>query len=312
MRAGGGRPTRPTEEDGRSPARHTRRVRHLSDRLRQPRIVLAILLLGLSGAAIVAFLYGRGELVGADARAYWGAVRVWLAGGDPYQQSGAYMPYAYAPWTLVLFLPWALLPWSVAWFSWQAVNVALFGWSVAWAYSRRPLATALLVAALVVPLAAHFDTGNVGLLLVLGIWLACFAGPRLGGLAWAIAAAMKWLPLALIGFIPRRARPWGLAWLAVFVLLTLATLPLTLRQLDVVLNFPRPLRLDYLIFVWAAVPWLWTQPWPPWWLRPVEIRGRWRSRPPTRTLVAGILGLSPQTAGSADTSRPAGSPPPVG
>ncbi|CAN5621417.1 hypothetical protein BH23CHL7_BH23CHL7_16580 [soil metagenome] len=278
----------------------------VTERLSQPRVALAILLLGLTGGLIAVFLFARGELVGTDARAYWGAVRVWLAGGDPYQQVGAYMPYAYAPWTLVLFLPWAMLPWSVAWFSWQVMNVALFCWSVGWAYRRRPLATALLVAALGVPLAAHLDTGNVGLLLVLGIWLAWFAGPRVGGLAWALAAAMKWLPLVLIGFIPRRARPWGVGFLALFVLLALATWPLTLRQLEVVLGYPRPLRLDYLIFAWAAVPWLWSQPWPPWWLRTAEIRERWRGRRPTGQLVREFLGFSPgRPTGSAGTSTPA-------
>ena len=246
MSGGRGRPTRSVEEDGRGPARHTRWVRHTADRLRQPRIALAVLLLGLTGGLIVAAYYARGELAGADARAYWGAVRIWLAGGDPYAGPGAYMPYAYAPWTLALFLPWAMLPWQVAWFAWQALNVALFGWSVAWAYRRRPLATALLVAGLGVPLAAHFDTGNVGLLLVLAVWLAWFAGPRLGGLAWALAVALKWLPVLLLFAIPRRARAWGLAFVALFVLLALATFPQTLRQVDVVLNYPRPLRLDYL------------------------------------------------------------------
>ena len=163
----------------------------------------------------------NGELAGADARAYWAAVRVWLAGGDPYQTVGAYLPYAYAPWTLIVFVPWALLPWSVAWSLWQALSAGAFLASVAWAYRRRPLATALLVAALGVPLAANLDTGNVALLLVMGIWLAWFVGPRLGGLAWALAASMKWLPLLLLPFIPGPARRWGVAFLAVAAVLTL-------------------------------------------------------------------------------------------
>ena len=234
-------------------------------------------------------------------------MRIWLAGGDPYAGPGAYMPYAYAPWTLALFLPWAMLPWQVAWFAWQALNVALFGWSVAWAYRRRPLATALLVAGLGVPLAAHFDTGNVGLLLVLAVWLAWFAGPRLGGLAWALAVALKWLPVLLLFAIPRRARAWGLAFVALFVLLALATFPQTLRQVDVVLNYPRPLRLDYLLFAWAAVPWLWSQPWPPWWLRPGHVAVRWRGRPPLREAVLDWLGLRRQAkAGSEGTNTPVG------
>jgi hypothetical protein len=284
-------------------------VRHLVHRLRQPRVALAITLLGVTGGLIAAAFVARGDLVGADARAYWGAVRIWLAGGDPYVPVGAYMPYAYAPWTLAIFLPWALLPWEVAWFSWTVMNVALFAWTVGWAYRRRPLATAVLVAALGVPLAAHIDTGNVGLLLVLGVWLAWFTSPRVGGMAWAMAAALKWLPAFLIFFIPPRARLWGLAALGVMVVLTLATFPDTLRQLDVVLNFPRPIRLDYLLLAWGAVPWLWSQTSPAWWLDRAELTRRWQARPSLVLWAHAFFGLDPiRQAGSAGTSRPADSP----
>ena len=51
--------------------------------LHDPRRVLAIVLLALTGSTILVFLLARGELAGADARAYWGAVRVWIDGGDP-------------------------------------------------------------------------------------------------------------------------------------------------------------------------------------------------------------------------------------
>ncbi|HUG47862.1 MAG TPA: glycosyltransferase 87 family protein [Candidatus Limnocylindria bacterium] len=230
-------------------------------RLRDPRRLAAALLLGLTGGIILAFLYARGELAGADAVAYWAAVRTWLDGGNYYAPAEPFMPYAYAPWTLYFFAPWALLPWSVAWFIWRAASVALFAWSVAWAYERRPLATALLVAALGAPLAANLDTGNVGLLLVVGIFAAQFAGPRLGGGLWAVAAAMKWLPGLLIFFLPPRARLWGVALLAVAAVLTLATWPLTLQQIEVALFYPRPPRIDYLLLAWGAVPWLWTRDW---------------------------------------------------
>jgi hypothetical protein len=282
----------------------------LAGRLAQPRIALAIALLGITGGLIAAFLYARGELVGADARAYWAAVRIWLAGGDPYQQVGAYLPYAYAPWTLLAFVPWALLPWGVAWTLWQTMSMVLFGLSVAWAYARRPLATAVLVALLGVPLAANLDTGNVALPLVLGIWLAWFAGPRLGGAAWAFAAAMKWLPVLLLPFIPPRARLWGVAFAGVAALLTLATWPQTLRQLEVVLNFPRPLRIDYLLLAWAAVPWLWSQPWPPWWLTAAGWRARWTERRSLAGEVRAFFALSPVTAGSSGTSTADDPPPP--
>jgi hypothetical protein len=51
--------------------------------------------------------------------------------------------------------------------------------------------------------------------------------------------------------------------LAVLAVLTLATWPQTLRQLDIVLNYPRPLRIDYMILAWGIVPWLWMRSWPP-------------------------------------------------
>ena len=47
------------------------------------------------------------------------------------------------------------------------------------------------------------------------------------------------------------------------VLLTLATWPETVRQLEIVLNYPRPIRVDYMILAWAVVPWLWLRDWPP-------------------------------------------------
>ncbi|HWH24662.1 MAG TPA: glycosyltransferase 87 family protein [Candidatus Limnocylindria bacterium] len=233
----------------------------LSQRLRQPRVLLSIALLALAGGVILAFLYARGELAGADARVYWASVRLWLAGADPFTPPVATMPYAYSSWSLYLFLPWALLPWDFAWFAWRAANVALFAASVGWAYGRHPLATAALVAALGVSLAANLDTGNINILLALAIWVGWFAGPRLAGAAWALGAALKWLPVVLLVFVPRRAWPAGLATLGLLLLLTLATWPDTLRQLGIVTDYPRPLRIDYLVLAWAAVPWLWTRDW---------------------------------------------------
>jgi hypothetical protein len=126
------------------------------------------------------------------------------------------------------------------------------------------------VAALAPSLGANLDTGNVNILIALGIWVAWFSGPRLGGLMWALGTGLKWIPAPLLLFVPRRAWPSGLAIVAVMALLTLATWPEVVRQADIVANYPRPVRIDYLILIWAAVPWLWARPWPPrltreWW-----------------------------------------------
>jgi hypothetical protein len=272
--------------------------------LREPRRLAAILLLGLSGGLVLAFLYARGELAGADANAYWVTVRIWLDGGDVYAPPPPYLPHAYAPWTLYLFVPLALLPWDMAWFLWRGLSIVAFGLTVAWAYERRPLATALVVAALAAPLAANLDTGNINMPIIMGVWAAWFLGPIAGGFTFALGGAFKWIPAALILFIPPRARLWGLAWLALFAVLAFATWPETLLQIGVVFNLPRPLRLDYFFLLWAIVPWLWHQPWPPDWLRPTELRRRLRQmrRRPVPWLRS-FFGLPP---GNSDTSTPAG------
>lgn len=243
----------------------------LPARLRERRRVAAIALLALAGGLILAFLIARGQLAGSDALAYWTAVHRWWAGADIYQAlpdryvppSQGVLPFSYAPWALYLFLPWALLPWNVAWIVWRFAMIALFAVSVGWAYRQRPLFTAVLVALLAPSIAANFDTGNVNVFIALAIWLAYWSGPRLGGLAWALGAAIKFLPAPLIVFVPRRAWPWGFAIVGVLIVLTLATWPLALHQLQIDLNYPRPLRVDYLVLLWAAVPWLYARSWPP-------------------------------------------------
>ncbi len=107
---------------------------------------MAILI--LVGGIFAAGLIARGEAAGADARAYWAGVRLWLSGGDPYHPTGPFLPYVYAPWMLPLFAPWALLPWDVAWFVWRGAAILLLLWTIHWAYQRRPLPTALIVLAL--------------------------------------------------------------------------------------------------------------------------------------------------------------------
>ena len=227
---------------------------------RDPWRVAAIILLALAGAAIAVWLVARGDLVGADARAYWGGVRLWLGGGDPLDPPPPYMPYVYPPWSLPLFLPWAALPWDTAWFAYRVVNLLLFVWSAWWAYRQHPIATALLVVLVTPALAATFDTGNITFLCAMGIWAAHFTGPRLGGLMWALATALKWFPGLLIVVLPPKARLWGIAWLALMAILTLAIWPATERQLGIVIDYPRPLRIDYVLLLWAAVPWLWSHP----------------------------------------------------
>jgi len=245
-----------------------RALRREAARLRQPRHVAAILLIGIAAGAGFAALFARGELAGADARAYWAAVRIWLGGGDPYHPTGPFMPYVYAPWLLPLFAPWALLPWDVAWFAWRAANLVLLAWSIGWAYRLHPLATAITVLLLGFSFLANLDTGNINLALVLMIWAAQFTAPRTAGFLWALATALKWVPIVFLPLLAPRGRAWGIVFLAIGGVLTLLTLDATLVQLQVLLAFPRPARIDYLVFLWCLVPWLWRDPDPVRYLRP--------------------------------------------
>ena len=285
-----------------------RALRQEVTRLRDRRRILAIVLLIITFGCIAAGLVARGEPAGADARAYWAAVRIWLGGGDPYRPTGPFLPYVYAPWMLPLFAPWALMPWDVAWFVWRGGTILGLLWTIHWAYSQRPLATAILVAALGFPFGANLDTGNINLLLTLLLWGAQFSGPVAAGALWAIASWMKWVPIVFLLVLAPRARLWGLAFLVVSIALSLATLPGTIAQLQALFGFGRrPLRLDYIVFLWALVPVLWRQPDPfrifraSWWRALVE---RWRGERRSRTRRArtwlGIPHGSPEDRRGAD------------
>jgi hypothetical protein len=246
-----------------------RAFRRETSRLNDGRRLAAILLLAVIAGVFAAGLLARGEAAGADARAYWAGVRIWLNGGDPYHPSGPFLPYVYAPWMLPVFAPWALLPWDVAWFVWRGGTILVLFWTVHWAYRQRPLPTALATAVLAFPIAANLDTGNVSLLLTLMLWGAQFTGPRLAGLLWGLATWLKWIPAPLILVLQPRARGWGILWLGAAIALSLVTLPLTIAQFRALFGFgARPLRLDYLVVLWATIPWFWRHPEPLWWLRP--------------------------------------------
>lgn len=229
------------------------------ERLRNRRRILAIIVVGLAGGLVTTFIVARGELAGSDARAYWAGVRIWLDGGNAFSPPAPFLPYVYAPWTLTLFLPWGLLPWDVAWFSWRGLNILLLIWSAHWAYQRRPLATAILLALLAAPIAATLDTGNITFLLAMMTWAALSSGPRVAGILWALATSLKWFPLFFLIILPPRARLWGVGALALTGVLLLATWPQSLAHFDLAFNFPRPIRIDYALLLWGAVPWLWVQ-----------------------------------------------------
>ena len=94
---------------------------------------------------------------------------------------------------------------------------------------------------------------------------------------------MKWVPAVLWFVLQPRARGWGLVFLAVFALLSLALLPLTIIQLQVLFGFgQRPVRADYLVYIWSAVPWWWRHRDPFAFLRPRRGGRRRPSSSPAR------------------------------
>jgi hypothetical protein len=80
-----------------------------------------------------------------------------------------------------------------------------------------------------------------------------------------LATWMKWIPVLFWPVLPgRHAKLWGVLWLALSVALSVALLPLTILQFQALLGFgERPIRLDYLVFAWAWIPWLYRRadPW---------------------------------------------------
>ncbi len=225
-----------------------------------------VLALGVTGGLMALCLVERGAAAGQDAFAYWQGARTWLNGGDPYQPAGPWWPYVYAVWLLPLFAPWALLPWPVAWALWRGAMLVLLGWSVTWAYERRPAATALAFLLLAIPIGVVLDSGNVALFLALGIWATRFVRPPAGGFLLALASAMKWFPIVFLPLLGAPARRWALLFLGVAALLYAVTWPATVEQFRAVqvsgipslFEGPHGLRVDHLVFGWAAIPWLWS------------------------------------------------------
>ena len=178
---------------------------------------------------------------------------------------------------LPLFAPWALLPWDVAWFVWRGGTILLLLWTIHWAYRRRPLTTAVIVAVLAFPFGANLDTGNINLQLTLMLWARPVHRTAPGRPAVGARDVDEVDPGRLLAD-PARPAPdsWGLLWLAVSVGLSVLTLPLTIIQLQALFGFgARPVRLDYLVYLWAVVPWLYRKADPFDFLRPATWRRWW-------------------------------------
>ena len=108
---------------------------------------------------------------------------------------------------------------------------------------------------------------------------------------------MKWVPAPFWFILAPKARGWGIVWLPASALLSLVMLPLTIVQLQALFGFgARPIRLDYLVLLWATVPWLWEAKDPIRWLRPATWQANladWRTGPRPMTRIRTFVGLEP-------------------
>ena len=106
------------------------------------------------------------------------------------------------------------------------------------------------------------------------------SGHGWAGLLWALATWMKWIPVVVWFILEPRARGWGLVWLAISIGLSLLLLPLTIIQFQALFEFgARPIRLDYLVFLWAFVPWWYRRdPERPWLPQGLDVRRPWIRR----------------------------------
>ena len=199
---------------------------------------------------------------------------------------------------LPLFAPWALLPWDVAWFVWRGGAILLLFWTIHWAYRRKPLPTAVAILLLAFPIAANLDTGNITLMLTFMLWAARFVGPARPGFLWGLATWMKWVPAPVLAH-PRPAGPGLGHRLAARrrAVLSLVMLPLTIVQLQAMFGFgTRPIRLDYLVLLWATVPWLWQ----------ATTRSAGSDRRPGAPCVAELADRAPADGAVPEVRRPRG------
>ena len=192
-------------------------------------------------------------------------------------------------------------------------TILLLLWTIHWAYRRRPLTTAVIFALLGFPFGANLDTGNINLPADADAVGRPVHRPTSGRAAVGARDLDEMGARDLTGSSSPRARAVGLGWLGVSIALSVITLPLTIIQLQALFGFgARPLRLDYLVYLWAFVPWLYRRPDPFDFLRPAT----WRRLVEDACSVAQALAGSPRPAathGPGDDDRARGPPgPPAG
>lgn len=187
------------------------------------RVVTLALAFGILVTTQVVY-FQRGFIPG-DAFTYLAAGERLNDGHQLYALSPADRPVGLNPplWTVpllspppiaVLLRPFALLPGDLGAYAWWAVCLAALGGSILALVARKPIATALAVGILAIPIAYEFGVGNVNsivLAALIGGWYFFARGSDgAAGMLFAAAAVLKVIPVVLLWWLVTQRR-WSAA-----------------------------------------------------------------------------------------------------
>lgn len=202
------------------------------------------------GALSIVLIAHRLDASMWDFRAYYWGTRVWMAGGDPYDQaqlaalSGqeGVLPFHYPPLMLVLFRPIAGLPYVLAAYLWIALKLGMLLllvrlWRREWLGDLSPfLLAAIVLFAFQGTVLRDLRAGNVAIIEQYLLWsgLALLRAGRRRPAAVLLAAGASFrltpIALAVVLLAPGRddappARRWQAFGLALAVFAALVVLP---------------------------------------------------------------------------------------
>jgi len=153
----------------------------------------------IAGLACGIFAAAHAQVKAADFYVFWAAARHWQAPYDPAvvtqlqamtHVTGAW-PFVYPPTFLLFVWPFGQLPLALAFPLWTGLSAALFFWAAA--HLIRPV-WASLALLIVPPVVLAVSPGQTSLVVgaaMIGGWVLREKRPRLAGVLFAVAAAIK-------------------------------------------------------------------------------------------------------------------------
>ena len=195
-----------------------------------PKFVALLSALVATLCVLAFFRYLVSPLPLLDLYAHLDGALDWQRGLDPYHVYLSHRPgeigggYVFPPFTLPLALALAHIPRQAAASLWTLAGVAALAWLL-WdlAKPRTPtrLAAVTLLAVFFYPLLTNFALGQVGIVALLGAWIAGrLASKRAevgAGLALGLASLFKLFPLLVGGSLILRGRWRALVWAIVVI-----------------------------------------------------------------------------------------------